>query len=87
MKRAFEENARESAIAYAKLVLPHAHEAGLDVDAIKERMARWVSIVENYERDIAATWANETLEVHERAKLVKEMRRARTQLRDEIFGR
>ena len=87
MNRIFDDtNARESAIAYAKLVLPHAKTAGLDVGPMKDRMARWVSIVENYERDIRDVWANAELG-DERPSLVKGMRRARTQLMDEIFGR
>ena len=88
MKRVFEDrNARDSAIAYAKLVLPHAEAAGADVEAMKDRMARWVTIVENYERDIAATWANTDYDVNQRANLVKTMRRAREQLMQDIFGR
>lgn len=88
MKRVadIQQNSRESAVVFAKLVLPHADKVGADVEDMKERMARWVTIVENYERDIRDAWNNTSIEVRERARLVKTMRIARKQLMDEIFG-
>lgn len=89
MKRLFDEdtkNARDSAVAYAKLVLPNAEKVGADVAAMKKRMAHWVTIVENYERDIREAWNNTALSVRERAHLVRTMRTARNQLREQIFG-
>ena len=85
MRRAFEQNAREAAIEYAKLVLPHARELGLDVDPIKERMARWVTYLESYERDVAELEADDAIGQAEKHGLLITMRRARASVRKETF--
>lgn len=86
MKRLFTENARTKAREYATHVLPHAEKVGIDTAPMKERMARWVNVVEAYERDIADVKANTALDRQERWKLIKTMRHARDQVREEIFG-
>lgn len=80
------ENTREFAKRASKFVLPEAEKLGMDVCAMKERMARWVNVVANYERDIAAVKANLKMKNEDKQRLISEMREARDSLREEIFG-
>ena len=86
MKQAIDTTIRDAAIQYAKLVLPHAKEIGLDVESMKERMAKWVTVVENYDRDIRAAWSNPEMSYLDKADLVRKMMRTRNSIREELFG-
>lgn len=81
-----EPSIRSLARSSAKMVFNSAKEVGAPLEPMKARMAKWVQIVENYEKDIAQVKADKTIASGDRDRLLRAMLASRAELYTEIFG-